>query len=68
MLTAAVAASVAEEVRLESPGATDGALGGIVVDVVGIVKSVDELAMLTLSFSILFTGGLVEIEVFSGGS
>jgi hypothetical protein len=66
-----VAASVADEVALESPNKFGGILFGIivcVVVVVGIVDNIVEFEMFTGSFSIVFTGGLVEIEIFSGGS
>ena len=67
LLTAAAAASVAEEVELESTGKPGGTLlgrAGSVAAVDGIV----ELEMFTGSFSIVFTGGLIDVEVFSGGS
>ncbi len=69
-LTAAVAANVADEVALESFNRLGGILAGIalITDVGGIVDKFVELEILTGSFSIVFTGGFVELAIFSGGS
>ena len=71
MFTAAVAASVADEVALESADTNGGMLDGIVVNAAGdadIAVDIGGLEMFIVSFSILFTGGLVAVEIFSGGS
>lgn len=71
--TATVAASVADEAAFDSLERLVGTLVGrvvltVVADVGGRLDNVVELEMLFDSFSIVFTGGLVEFEVFSGGS